>query len=119
MPPMRCRLPPVSLQALDYAEPAKPANYPPRHQFDQLRTIKVSNPAALNSGRIAIIRDSFFWPVAPFIDRTFTEVLYVYHWGLADHDELLRRFAPDVVIYQYTDRALHDKVEQWRATPGN
>ncbi len=115
----RCQLAATDLQAVNYDQPNKPVNYPPRHQFDQLQTVKVSNPVALNSARVAVIRDSFFWSVAPFVDRTFAEVLYIYHWGLSDHRELLQRFGPDVVVYQYTDRALHDTVEQWRAASRN
>ena len=51
----------------------------------------------------------------PLFNQTFAEVLYLYHWGLQPHYELLESFHPDVVIYQYTDRALHDRVEAWRA----
>ncbi len=106
--------PAPAIAARDFDTGAVVRDYTPQHPFQQLRTVAVQNPEAPNPQRVAIVRDSFFWPLQPLFNRSFQHVLYVYHWGLAPHRELLERFAPDYIIYQYTDRAMHDWVEARR-----
>jgi hypothetical protein len=60
------------------------------------------------------IRDSFASRLAPYISRSFSEVIYLHHkmLGLANLGRLIEVFDPDVVIYEYAERNLDSPEEQ-------
>ncbi len=111
---IRCEYPPVNSKAFDYNSGEEIPARIPRGGLEQLRSVRFHNTGALNSLRVAVLRDSYFWSVQPLLDATFSDVLYFYHWHLRAFDEQLLAFNPDVVIYEYTDRALHLPVQHLR-----
>lgn len=67
----------------------------------------VRSPNALNEMRVLWLRDSFGTAMAPMMSATFTETLQL-HYGLAAPElfaELVREFAPELVIVTTIERA--------------
>lgn len=111
---LHCEYPAVESVARDFASGHAVVARVPRGGLEQLQSVHFENEGALNSLRVAVLRDSYFWPVQPLLNATFSEVLYLYHWHLRPQDEHLLAFNPDIVIYEYTDRALHLPVQHLR-----
>lgn len=86
----------------------------PTTKLGQLQSTRFHTANALNQQRVVVVRDSYVWPLQPLLNLTFSDVLYVYHWHLRPLETYLESFQPDIVIYEYTDRALYLPVQHWR-----
>ena len=61
-----------------------------------------------------VVRDSFASHLTPYLNRSFSEVLYV-HYVTVKRGMLsaaVEQFQPDVVIYEFTERQLNDSLQR-------
>lgn len=62
--------------------------------------IRYKNEKALNKKKVLIIRDSFGVFIMPFLNETFSEILYIFDgWKYGVNKEIIDLFQPDIIIF--------------------
>ena len=59
-----------------------------------------------NAPRVIIIRDSFTDFMEPYLNETFSEILYLSHGNRVLDEETVLKFKPDIVIHAMIERIL-------------
>lgn len=75
------------------------------------RFVPESNPIIFHTSlktapRVVVFGDSFTWALAPFLNESFSTVMYVHHGTNKLNAELVIRFKPDVVIFGILEKSL-------------
>lgn len=69
-----------------------------------------TNQNLIDGPRAIVVRNSFTSYMAPFLVRSFKEILFVHKGTIRPHrlSNLLAKFEPDVLIFQYSERELYE-----------
>jgi len=85
------------------ASPAR-GNFRVRYNHNLL----VTNPALAGRPRVLIVKDSFSEALSPFLNHTFSQIVYV-NFILCSRDyfdRIVQQFKPDIVIFEMVERNL-------------
>ncbi len=113
-------LPIVNSQSADLTMPSVPIRWKPVNEAEKTVTLlqasnganpnfaaEMTNTVGLHDKRVLVFCDSFMTALSPFMNATFTHVLYVSrNRSLESWRPLIEAFKPDSVIYETVERGL-------------
>ena len=77
-------------------------------QVAYLNNCIIKNDKVKNDLKCLFLRDSFCTQMSPFFNQVFSEIAYLHYETVGDSTftELLERFSPDVVVFEFVERQL-------------
>tara|TARA_R110002124_G_scaffold16165_5_gene69435 strand:- start:1301 stop:2548 length:1248 start_codon:yes stop_codon:yes gene_type:complete len=92
--------------------------YPPEASYPDTDVLFQNWHAVNRNPRVSlkalVVRDSFASRLTPYLNRTFSEVLYVHYLPIRRGTlrVAIEEFQPDVVIYEFAERQLNDRLHR-------
>jgi hypothetical protein len=80
----------------------------PGFGYDYLYEQRYKNTTDTSAPRILIIRDSYAFQMAPFLNECFSETLYIFDaWQYKQNKSIVESYKPDVVLFVSVEANLH------------